>query len=188
MLFLDGANDLYLTIFELLTPCLSPTALIAADMSFGDRDHDRCRAYVNDPDGGLIATDLMARRGLAVATPRSADQYVPQHVQESRSRHFRNVAGSEASRRLLLSLLVWAKRKSGSRTLATSRRPLTREVAEVFGCWGSADHVGGLHPGRWFGSAPDCDRLDLDLELGPGESRDFDEAVSRIRRGEVLAS
>ena len=69
-LFLDGANDLYLPILELLRPRLASTAVIAADMSVGDRDHDRYRAYVNDPNGGLIATELQLDAGLVIATPK----------------------------------------------------------------------------------------------------------------------
>jgi predicted O-methyltransferase YrrM len=69
-LFLDGANDLYLPILELLTPRLAPTAVITADMSVGDRDHDRYRAYVNNPDGALIATELRLDAGLVIATPK----------------------------------------------------------------------------------------------------------------------
>ena len=74
LLFLDGANDLYLPILELLRPRLAPTAVIAADMSVGDPYHDRYRANVNDPDGGLIATELRLDAGLVLATPRWADQ------------------------------------------------------------------------------------------------------------------
>lgn len=37
-------------------------------MSVGDRDHDRYRAYVNDPDGGLIATEVQLDAGLVIAT------------------------------------------------------------------------------------------------------------------------
>jgi hypothetical protein len=62
LLFLDGSNDLYLPILEPLRPRLASTALTAADRSVGDRDQDRYRAYVNDPDGGLIATRATARR------------------------------------------------------------------------------------------------------------------------------
>lgn len=81
LLFLDGANDLYLAILELLTPRLSATAVIAADMSFGDRNHDRYRAHVNDPAGGLVATELRLDAGLVIATPRSADQRTLQDMQ-----------------------------------------------------------------------------------------------------------
>jgi len=83
LLFLDGANDLYLTILELLTPRLSAAAVITADMSFGDRDHDRYRAHVNDPEGDLIATEVRLDAGLVIATPRSADQRAPEDVQGS---------------------------------------------------------------------------------------------------------
>lgn len=77
LLFLDGGNDLYLPVLELLRPWLASTALTAADMSVGDRDHDRYRAYVNDPDAGLIATELQLDAGLVIATPRSASRSAP---------------------------------------------------------------------------------------------------------------
>ncbi len=70
LLFLDGANDLYQPILELLRPRLAPAAVIAADMSVGDAYHDRYRAHVNDPDGGLIATELQLDAGLVIATPK----------------------------------------------------------------------------------------------------------------------
>ena len=62
----------FFAVLELLRPRLAPTAVIAADMSVGNRDHDRYRAYVSDPDGGLIATELQLDAGLVIATPTTA--------------------------------------------------------------------------------------------------------------------
>jgi predicted O-methyltransferase YrrM len=47
ILFLDGSNDLYLPVLELLEPRLSGLALVVADMSHGDPHHARYREYVS---------------------------------------------------------------------------------------------------------------------------------------------
>jgi hypothetical protein len=38
--------------------------VIAADMSFGDRGHNRYRAHVNDPGGGLTRPKYRSTRAL----------------------------------------------------------------------------------------------------------------------------
>lgn len=68
LLFLDGANDLYLDVVELLEPQLTPTALIIADMSSGDKNHDAYRAYVNDASTGLVSTEVSLNAGLVIST------------------------------------------------------------------------------------------------------------------------
>ncbi len=69
LLFLDGANDLYLDVLGLLRPHLSATAIIAADMSDGDADHDAYRAHVNDPRNGLLSSEIPIDAGLLISTP-----------------------------------------------------------------------------------------------------------------------
>jgi predicted O-methyltransferase YrrM len=51
LVFLDGRNDLYLPILELLEPALADDAVIAADLSPGDPDLDPYVAHVRDPGG-----------------------------------------------------------------------------------------------------------------------------------------
>lgn len=68
LLFLDGANDLYLPVLDLLRPHLTQTAIVAADMSVGDKDHEDYRTYVNNSNG-LISTELALDAGLVISTP-----------------------------------------------------------------------------------------------------------------------
>ena len=50
LLFLDGSNDLYLPVLELLEPRLTQCALIIADMSHDEPHHALYRDHVNGPD------------------------------------------------------------------------------------------------------------------------------------------
>jgi predicted O-methyltransferase YrrM len=68
LLFLDGSNDLYLPVFELVEPCLSPHALVIADMSHGDPYHDRYRDYLNDPERVYVTTEIPLDAGLVIST------------------------------------------------------------------------------------------------------------------------
>jgi predicted O-methyltransferase YrrM len=68
VLFLDGSNDLYLPVLELVQSCLSPRALVIADMSHGDPHHDRYRHHVNDPASGYITTEIPLDAGLVIST------------------------------------------------------------------------------------------------------------------------
>jgi len=69
LLFLDGANDLYLAVLELLRPRLASTAIVAADMSYEDKNHEAYRAYVNDGNNGLLSTEVTLDAGLVISTP-----------------------------------------------------------------------------------------------------------------------
>jgi len=69
LLFLDGANDLYLAVLELLRPRLESTAIVAADMSYEDKNHEAYRAYVNDGNNGLLSTEVALDAGLVMSTP-----------------------------------------------------------------------------------------------------------------------
>jgi predicted O-methyltransferase YrrM len=68
LLFLDGSNDLYLPVLELVEPCLSPRALVIADMSHGDPPHNRYRDYVTDPARPYVTTEIPLDAGLVIST------------------------------------------------------------------------------------------------------------------------
>ena len=70
MLLLDGSNDLYVAILQLLVPQLSADALIAADLSHGDPHHLRFHDDVRDPDRGDLSVEIPIDAGLVVATRR----------------------------------------------------------------------------------------------------------------------
>lgn len=66
LLFLDGSNDLYLPVLELLEPRLTQRALIVADMSHEDPHHALYRDYVNGP--GYLTTEIPIDAGLVIST------------------------------------------------------------------------------------------------------------------------
>ncbi len=66
LLFLDGSNDLYVTVLELLEARLAPGALVLADMSAGDPHHDHYRAFVAGP--GWVSVELPLDAGLVLST------------------------------------------------------------------------------------------------------------------------
>ena len=68
LLFLDGSNDLYVPVLQLLEHRLSPDAVIAADLSAGDPHHDRYRDHVNDPTGGYVTVEIPVAAGFVVST------------------------------------------------------------------------------------------------------------------------
>lgn len=51
LLFLDGWNNLYVSVLELLEPGLSPRALVIADLSAGDPEQVAYRERMHDPAG-----------------------------------------------------------------------------------------------------------------------------------------
>src|SRR5262249_34083899 len=65
--FLDGWNDLYLTVLEMLEPHLRPGALVAADMSRDDPHHARYRAHMGDPAHGYLTTELPLDDGVVLS-------------------------------------------------------------------------------------------------------------------------
>ncbi len=67
LLFLDGWNDLYLPMLEVLEPSLRPGALVAADMSKDDPHHDRYRAHVRDPAHGYFSTEVPLDDGVVIS-------------------------------------------------------------------------------------------------------------------------
>ncbi len=65
LLFLDGSNDLYVSVLELLAARLSPGAVVVADMSAGDPHHEHYREYVAS---GWVSVELPLDAGLLVST------------------------------------------------------------------------------------------------------------------------
>jgi predicted O-methyltransferase YrrM len=67
LVFLDGSNDLYLAVLDLVEGCLAPGALVVADLSKDDPHHLRYREYVHDPDHGYISIDIPLDDGVVVS-------------------------------------------------------------------------------------------------------------------------
>jgi predicted O-methyltransferase YrrM len=67
LLFLDGSNDLYLPVLNLLEPRLSRRAFVVADMSRDEPQHDRYRAYVHDLAHGYLSTEIPLDAGLVIS-------------------------------------------------------------------------------------------------------------------------
>jgi predicted O-methyltransferase YrrM len=70
LLFLDGSNDLYVEVLQMLESRLSLDALIVADLSHGDPHHVRYRDYVRDPERGYLSVEIPIDAGLIVSTRR----------------------------------------------------------------------------------------------------------------------
>lgn len=70
LLFLDGSNDLYVAVLQMLEPRLSSHAVIAADLSHGDPHHVRYRDYLRDPKRGYLSVEIPIDAGLIVSTRR----------------------------------------------------------------------------------------------------------------------
>jgi predicted O-methyltransferase YrrM len=67
LLFLDGWNNLYVAVLELLEPRLSPGAVVVADLSAGDPEQDPFRERMNDPDGGYSTVEVPLDAGVVVS-------------------------------------------------------------------------------------------------------------------------
>jgi predicted O-methyltransferase YrrM len=68
LLFLDGWNNLYRDVLELVAPQLAPGALVVADMSREDPELDHYRAYVLDPSSGYVSIELPLDEGVVIST------------------------------------------------------------------------------------------------------------------------
>ncbi|HET7047988.1 MAG TPA: class I SAM-dependent methyltransferase [Solirubrobacteraceae bacterium] len=68
-LFLDGSNDLYRGVLELLAPRLAPGALVVADLSKGDPELERYRAQMLDPGSGYVSVQVPLDDGVLISTP-----------------------------------------------------------------------------------------------------------------------
>lgn len=67
LLFLDGWNDLYLPVLELLQPRLIAGALVVADLSRDDPHLARYRARVCDPDARYVSIELPLDEGVVIS-------------------------------------------------------------------------------------------------------------------------
>ena len=68
-LFLDGSNDLYRGVLELVAPRLAPGALVVADLSAGDPELERYRTQMLDPGSGYISVEVPLDDGVVISTP-----------------------------------------------------------------------------------------------------------------------
>jgi len=67
LLFLDGWNNLYEPVVELLQPQLSPGALVIADLSSDDPDQVTYVEHMHAPDGGFVTVDIPLDAGVVVS-------------------------------------------------------------------------------------------------------------------------
>jgi predicted O-methyltransferase YrrM len=67
-LFLDGSNDLYRGVLELVAPRLAPGALVVADLSRGDPELERYRAHVLNPGSGYVSVQVPLDDGVVLST------------------------------------------------------------------------------------------------------------------------
>jgi predicted O-methyltransferase YrrM len=67
LLFLDGWNNLYLDVLDLVQPRLADQALVIADLSPDDPDLDRYCAYVNEPEHGYATVTVPLDAGVVVS-------------------------------------------------------------------------------------------------------------------------
>ena len=67
LLFLDGWNDLYLAVLELLEPQLAERALVIADLSGEDPHVAAYRERLGDPAGGYATVELPLDAGVVVS-------------------------------------------------------------------------------------------------------------------------
>ncbi len=70
LLFLDGANDLYLAVLALVEPRLGPGGLVVADMSRDDPHHARYRRHVGDPARGYASIEVPLDDGVVLSARR----------------------------------------------------------------------------------------------------------------------
>jgi predicted O-methyltransferase YrrM len=68
LLFLDGWNNLYIPVLDLLEPRLSPGALVVADLSEGDPEQVPYCERMHDPTGGYVSVDVPLDAGVVVSS------------------------------------------------------------------------------------------------------------------------
>jgi predicted O-methyltransferase YrrM len=71
-LFLDGRNDYYLPVLELVEPSLAPNAVVAADLSADDPDLLPYLAYVRRTGGDYASTTIPLDAGVEISILRRA--------------------------------------------------------------------------------------------------------------------
>jgi predicted O-methyltransferase YrrM len=67
LLFLDGWNNLYLAVLDLLEPVLSSGALVIADLSAGDEEQNSYCERMHDPRSGYASVDVPLDAGVVVS-------------------------------------------------------------------------------------------------------------------------
>jgi predicted O-methyltransferase YrrM len=68
LLFLDGWNNLYLAVLDLLEPALPSGALVIADLSAGDPEQSPYCERMHDPAGGYVSVDVPLDAGVVVSS------------------------------------------------------------------------------------------------------------------------
>jgi predicted O-methyltransferase YrrM len=68
VLVLDGRNDQYVTILQLVEPQLAPNALVLADLGKDDPDLRRYQSHVRDADNGYFSIELPLDAGVEIST------------------------------------------------------------------------------------------------------------------------
>lgn len=68
LLFLDGSNDQYTHVLELVSPRLETGALVVADLSRGDPQLERYRAQMLDPSSGYVSVHVPLDEGVVIST------------------------------------------------------------------------------------------------------------------------
>jgi predicted O-methyltransferase YrrM len=67
LLFLDGWNNLYSPVVDLLTPALKRGALVVADLSADDPDQVSYVERMHDPDVGFVTVEIPLDAGVVVS-------------------------------------------------------------------------------------------------------------------------
>jgi predicted O-methyltransferase YrrM len=67
-LFLDGSNDLYRGVLELVAPRLTPGALVVADLSADDPELERYRAQMLNPGSGYVSVEVPLDDGVVISS------------------------------------------------------------------------------------------------------------------------
>lgn len=67
LLFLDGWNNLYLAVLDLLEPTLAPGALVVADLTEDDPEQVPYCERMHDPHGGYVTVDVPLDAGVVVS-------------------------------------------------------------------------------------------------------------------------
>ncbi len=67
LLYLDGWNELYLPVLQLVAPHLSPAALVVADLSADDPDLEPYLRHVHDTQGAWTSVTLPLDAGVEVS-------------------------------------------------------------------------------------------------------------------------
>ena len=67
MIVLDGRNDQYVAVLELLTPRLAPGGLVIADLNTDDPDIAAYQRHVRSPHGAFFSTELPLDAGVELS-------------------------------------------------------------------------------------------------------------------------